>query len=196
VIIAVRYGTAATLAAMMLTSGLAVAQSEKIDQDGLRVFKAANCMGCHKWSGTGGGGYGGAAANLRATTLSLDQIEETIRCGRPTKGMPHFEEDAYSDGHCYGLKKSDLSPTEMPPEPDHPLRSADIKAVAHYVFDKLKGVGEVTFAQCQTFFGTTTRACDVYQDQNAGHVQAAGAEQTSPHPHPKVEAAGDANVPH
>jgi len=197
VIIGFRYGAAAVFAAMMLTSAFAFAQSEQIDQDGLRVFKAANCMGCHKWSGTGGGGYGGAAANLRNTTLSLDQIEQTIRCGRLSKGMPHFEEDAYNDGHCYGLTKSQLTPTQMPPEPDHPLRSADIKAVARYVFDKIKGSGEPNFAQCQAFFGTTTRACDVYGDQNAGHMQAAAdEEQASPHPHMKVEAAGDANVSH
>ncbi|PPQ36164.1 hypothetical protein CCS01_05580 [Rhodopila globiformis] len=182
---------------MMLTSGVAFAQSQQVDQDGLRVFKTANCMGCHKWSGIGGGGYGGAAANLRKTTLSLDQIEQTIRCGRLGKGMPHFQEDAYSDGHCYGLKKSQLSATQMPPEPDHPLRPADIKAVAHYVFEKLKGSGDPTFAQCQTFFGTRTRACDVYEDQSSGHVQAAAAErdQASPRQHMKVEAASDANAP-
>jgi hypothetical protein len=192
------YGAAAVFAAVISTSGLALAQPATADQDGLRVFKSANCMGCHKWSGTGGGGYGGAAANLRKTTLSLDQIEQTIRCGRLATGMPHFEEDAYSDGHCYGLKKSELTATQMPPEPDRPLRPADIKAVAKYVFDQLKGLGEPNFAQCQTFFGTGTRACDVYEDQNAGHMQAASApqDQASPHPHLKVEAATDANVSH
>jgi hypothetical protein len=197
VIIGIRYDTAALFAAMVLASGAALAQSEQPDQDGLRVFKAANCMGCHKWSGTGGGGYGGAAANLRNTTLSLDQIEQTIRCGRLAKGMPHFEEDAYSDGHCYGLTKSQLTATQMPPEPDHPLRPADIKAVARYVFYTLKGSGEPTFAQCQAFFGNTTRACDVYEDQGAGHMQPATAsqDQASPHPHMKVEAATDANAP-
>jgi Cytochrome C oxidase, cbb3-type, subunit III len=197
VIIGFRYGAAAVFVAAMLTSGATLAQSEQADQDGLRVFKAANCMGCHKWSGTGGGGYGGAAANLRNTTLSLDQIEQTIRCGRLAKGMPHFEEDAYSDGHCYGLKKADLTATQMPPEPDHPLRPADIKAVAKYVFYTLKGSGEPTFAQCQAFFGTGTRACGVYEDQGSGHVQAAAAEQdqASSHPHMKVEAASDANAP-
>jgi Cytochrome C oxidase, cbb3-type, subunit III len=197
VIIGFRYGTAALFAAMILTSGVALAQSEQDAQDGLRVFKSANCMGCHKWSGTGGGGYGGAAANLRNTTLSLEQIETTIRCGRLAKGMPHFEEDAYSDGHCYGLKKADLTPTQMPPEPDHPLRPADIKAVSKYVFYTLKGSGEPTLAQCQAFFGTATRACGVYEDQGSGHAQAAAAEQdqASPHPHMKVEAASDANAP-
>jgi mono/diheme cytochrome c family protein len=195
VIIGFRYGTAAMFAAMMLSSGLALAQSDQIDQDGLRVFKSANCMGCHKWSGTGGGGYGGAAANLRRTALDLEQIEQTIRCGRIATGMPHFEEDAYSNGHCYGLTKSQLTDTQMPPAPDHPLRPADIKAVARYVFDKIKGSGEPTFAQCQAFFGTTTRACDVYKDQDAGHMQAASArEQAPPRPRMKVEAAGDANA--
>ena len=80
----------------IIGSGFAWAQPATPD-DGLRVFKSANCMGCHKWSGVGGGGYGGAAANLRQTSLTLDQIEQTIRCGRPSTGMPHFDADAYAE---------------------------------------------------------------------------------------------------
>ena len=38
---------------------------------GKAVFSKANCMGCHKWHGNGGGGYGGDALSLRKTELEL-----------------------------------------------------------------------------------------------------------------------------
>jgi hypothetical protein len=150
-------------------------------------------MGCHKWSGSGGGGYGGAAANLRNTSLSLDQIEQTIRCGRPSTGMPHFEGNAYADGHCYGIKQADLPAGQMPPEPDHPLRPSEIQAVAKYVENQIKGKGDPTLVQCQAFFGTGTRVCGIYAPQGTATVQSASAPAESP-AHMKVEAAPDANV--
>ncbi|MET0515814.1 MAG: c-type cytochrome, partial [Nitrospiraceae bacterium] len=36
-------------------------------EGGKAVFKRANCVGCHKWHGNGGGGYGGDALSLRKT---------------------------------------------------------------------------------------------------------------------------------
>ena len=158
-------------------------------------------MGCHKWNGNGGGGYGGAAANLRQTALSPEQIEQTIRCGRLGSGMPHFDADAYSDGRCYGLKRSALPAGQMPPEPDHPLRPADIHAVATYVVTHIKGKGDPTLAQCQAFFGTGTRVCDVYAKTGApagAGPQTASAPSGQPaaasHGHLSVDAAPDANA--
>jgi mono/diheme cytochrome c family protein len=159
---------------------------------GFRIFKSANCMGCHKWSGVGGGGYGGAAANLRETKLNIEQIEETVRCGRPSTGMPHFSPDAYSDGQCYGLRAADLPPGQMPPEPDHPLRPADIQAVAKYVVTHIKGQGEPDLAQCQAFFGTTSRVCAIYMNQTAAAAMP-DPGMAAPH-HARVETAEDANA--
>src|SRR5437763_10001605 len=56
---------------------------------GKAVFKRANCFGCHKWHGNGGGGYGGDALSLRKTELNREQIMETVFCGRPGSGL-HF----------------------------------------------------------------------------------------------------------
>jgi len=36
---------------------------------GKQVFKSANCVGCHKWHGNGGGGYG--AMRCRCARPSL-----------------------------------------------------------------------------------------------------------------------------
>nr|WP_294503994.1 c-type cytochrome [uncultured Rhodopila sp.] len=193
-----RYVSAAVFAAMMAGSGIARADANSTDE-GLRVFKAANCVGCHKWTGAGGGGYGGAAANLRKTKLTLEQIELTIRCGRISKGMPHFDPDAYTDGRCYGMKASQLEPGRIPPEADHPLRQADIDAVAKYVVANIKGQGEATLDQCHSFFGAGSRVCDMYAKQDEGGTQHASAEQqetAETHHHMKVEAATDSNAPH
>ena len=178
---------------LVLGTGWALAQPASPDE-GMHVYKSANCVGCHKWSGNGGGGYGGAAANLRETKLSLGQIEETIRCGRPMAGMPHFQADAYDDGKCYGLKAEDLAEGKMPPEPDHPLRPADIKAVAEYVVSTIKGKGEPTFDQCQAFFGGGTRVCNVYAKQGEASSQEVSAGPAT-HAHLQVEAAPDSNAP-
>src|SRR6185312_11590924 len=181
------------LLSVLVSSGtLAQPTSGHAENDeGIRVFKSANCVGCHKWTGSGGGGYGGAAANLRQTALTRDQIIETIRCGRPGAGMPYFERDAYANGECYGLKKADLPSGQMPPEPDHYLRPKEIDAVADYVLTHFKGKGEPTFAECQAFFGTGTRVCDTYGKEN-GTSPTVTAQ--SGHAHMKVESAADANA--
>ena len=140
---------------------------------GQRVFKSANCVGCHHWTGTGGGGYGGASANLRATQLTREQIVEVVRCGRPATGMPYFERDAYSDGRCYGLKAADLPPGQMPPAPDRFLRASEVEAAADYVIAHLQGRGEPTYAECQAFFGTETRACNIYKPKEGAADAAA-----------------------
>jgi mono/diheme cytochrome c family protein len=186
-------------------AGSAVAQPGHSADEGMRIFKSANCMGCHKWSGVGGGGYGGAAANLRLTKLTMEQIQLTIRCGRPATGMPHFEADAYSDGHCYGLKAADLPAGQKPPEPDHSLRAADVEAVATYVETHIKNQGEPNLAQCQAFFGTGTRVCDIYmadmgamkqQADSSGGVAATPPDQVDApaRRHVTVDTAADANA--
>jgi mono/diheme cytochrome c family protein len=56
----------------------ATAQSADPTDAGKAVFKRANCFGCHKWHGNGGGGYGGDALSLRKTQLAREQIIETV----------------------------------------------------------------------------------------------------------------------
>ena len=70
---------------------------------GKAVFSRANCIGCHKWHGNGGGGYGGDALSLRKTELTREQIIETVGCGRPGTGMPFFTRGAYDEVKCHGM---------------------------------------------------------------------------------------------
>jgi mono/diheme cytochrome c family protein len=129
---------------------------------GKAVFAKANCMGCHKWHGNGGGGYGGDALSLRKTQLTREQIIETVSCGRPGTGMPFFVRGAYDEVKCYGMDREQAS-SHMPPEAGTFLRQKDIEAVADYVLAHIKGAGEPTYAECVAFFSSTSRVCDVYK---------------------------------
>jgi mono/diheme cytochrome c family protein len=131
---------------------------------GKAVFSKANCVGCHKWHGNGGGGYGGDALSLRKTELTREQIIETVGCGRPGTGMPFFIRGAYDEVKCFDMKRADAG-AQMPPEAGTFLRPKDIEAVADYVIVHIKGAGEPTYAECVAFFSNASRVCDVYKTQ-------------------------------
>ncbi|MEO8716280.1 MAG: hypothetical protein ABI369_14830 [Acetobacteraceae bacterium] len=134
--------------------------------DEAKQLYLVNCAGCHKWDGHGGGGYGGAALSLRETQLDLEQIVTTVGCGRPGTGMPYHLRDAYTTAHpCYGFTATAALGKEAPLEADHFLRPAEIAEVADYVVATIKGRGEATFAECQAFYGTGSRVCDVYRNE-------------------------------
>jgi Cytochrome C oxidase, cbb3-type, subunit III len=147
---------------------------------GKRVYEHANCVGCHKWSGVGGGGYGGAALSLRKTELSRDDIVTTVTCGRPGTGMPHFTPDPYGERKCYGLTKDDVKDM-MPPAANVILHQDDIEAVASYVITQIKGKGDPTLADCQAFFGTQSRVCGIYQTGGASGPAADAGSAPSHH---------------
>ncbi len=121
---------------------------------GKGVFKRANCVGCHKWHGNGGGGYGGDALSLRKTELTREQIMETVSCGRPGTGMPFFVRGAFDTTKCYDMNRQDVG-SQIPPEANTFLRASDIEAVADYVLAHVKGRGEPNYPEFVDFFGNT-----------------------------------------
>ena len=164
----------AILAFVVYTTAAMTAYSaaESVDpaDAGKAVFKRANCFGCHKWHGNGGGGYGGDALSLRKTHLTREQIIETVGCGRPGTGMPFFTRGAYDSVKCYGLSRQEVG-GQMPPEAATFLRPSDVEAVADYVIAHVKGKGDPNYTECVAFFGDTSRVCDVYkapQPTNSG----------------------------
>src|SRR5216683_1041313 len=157
----------ATVAVVLSTIYGALAQSAAPSDPtdaGKAVFKRANCFGCHKWHGNGGGGYGGDALSLRKTELTREQIIETVGCGRPGTGMPFFIRGAYDTIKCYDTNRQDAG-SQMPPEANTFLRPNDIEAVADYVIARIKGKSEPNYAECVSFFGDTSRVCDIYKTQ-------------------------------
>jgi mono/diheme cytochrome c family protein len=147
----------------------AAAQSADPTDLGKAVFKRANCVGCHKWHGNGGGGYGGDALSLRKTELTREQIIETVGCGRPGTGMPFFTRGAYDSVKCYGMNREDVG-SQMPPEANTFLRPSDVEGVADYVITRIKGKGEPNYSECVDFFGDTSRVCDIYRAQQQSTV--------------------------
>ena len=150
---------AAAVAAALWAPGTALGQSAASTDPtdaGKAVFKRANCFGCHKWHGNGGGGG-------------------YVSCGRPGTGMPFFVRGAYDTINCHGMNRQDAG-SQMPPEANTFLRPNDIEAVADYVIAHIKGKGEPNYAECVSFFGDTSRVCDIYKTQAAPTANsAAGA---------------------
>jgi mono/diheme cytochrome c family protein len=148
-------GAAAALAILLGAAGSAAAA------DGRTVYQQANCVGCHKWHGDGGGGYGGAALSLRTTPLDRDGIVEVIRCGRPGTRMPYHDRAAYrADAPCYhGVTKAELG-DGFPPKAASMLRPEQIEAVADYVMATLRGAGEPTYEDCLAYWGAGSRQCE------------------------------------
>jgi mono/diheme cytochrome c family protein len=156
---------AVAMAVVLSASYGALAQSAAASDPtdaGKAIFKRANCFGCHKWHGNGGGGYGGDALSLRKTELTREQIIETVGCGRPGTGMPFFTRGAYDTVKCYDMNRQDAG-EHMPPEANTFLRPNDIEAAADYVIAHIKGKGEPSYAECAAFFGDSSRVCDVYK---------------------------------
>jgi mono/diheme cytochrome c family protein len=158
-------------------SGAAHGQVAQTPDAGKAVFNKANCVGCHKWHGNGGGGYGGDALSLRKTELTRDQIIETVGCGRPGTGMPFFTRGAYDEVKCHGMNRQDAG-AQMPPEAGTFLRPKDIELVADYVIAYIKGTGEPTYAECVAFFSSGSRVCDIYKKQAQGPDAAASTEKS------------------
>jgi hypothetical protein len=128
---------------------------------GLSTAKRANCMGCHKWHGDGGPGYGGAAISLRKTQLKREDLIEVIKCGRPGTNMPYFDRDAYAKKPCYELTFEDFADdaNNRPLQGKTYLNARQVDAVADFVIAELQGKA-LTKAYCEKFFGGPTRQCE------------------------------------
>jgi hypothetical protein len=161
-------GQTLAYAVLALVAGSAVVRAQdaptaelarKIEH-GKDIFKVkATCQFCHKWDGSGDQGYGGNALSLRATTLNRAQVTETVKCGRPTTGMPFHDQYAYTDKRCYGVTRAQLG-NDVPPEPNAFLNPDEIEDVVDYLFAKVVGRGASTYEECVEFWGQDTRQCE------------------------------------
>lgn len=129
---------------------------------GLATAKRANCMGCHKWHGDGGPGYGGAAISLRNTQLNREQLVEIIQCGRPGTNMPYFDRKAYKGKRCYGLTFDDFmgDDNNRPLQAPKYLNDRQTNAIVDFITAELQGK-PVTKAYCEKYFGGSTKECDL-----------------------------------
>ena len=151
-----------------LTDTAAGDEDGPVDQErlqaGLAAFKAAGCRGCHGWAANGEReGPNPEGPSLRATTLDLAGIRETIACGRPGTPMPYFWRDAYKRGttDCYGVTPADLG-DQMPTKANTRLTTQKVDDLAYYIARYVKGQGDITLDQCEFFFGKGDNHCAEY----------------------------------
>ena len=118
-------------------------------------------MGCHKWHGDGGPGYGGAAMSLRTTGLDKEGLMLLVECGRPGTNMPFFDKKAYIDDRCFGMKFEDFEGDEKnkPLKAKVYLNKRQIEAVTNFILTDLKGK-KLSKEYCLKFFGKPTRSCE------------------------------------
>src|SRR5258705_10201185 len=103
--------TYAALAMTAMSAQLAMSQSSSSPEPteaGKAIYKRANCFGCHKWHGDGGGGYGGAALSLRATQLKRHQRKESVPFGRPGTAKPFLTRRAHDSNNRPGNDRQEV----------------------------------------------------------------------------------------
>ena len=124
---------------------------------GLNVYKKGNCMGCHSWHGKGGGGYG-AGVSLRNMNLTLDEIVNIIKCGRPGTGMPYFLRKAYKEEKCYDTTFEDYDDSYRPVSSKRFLSPKQIKAVSIFVKEVLHN-RKLDKNYCEFFYEKGSKVC-------------------------------------
>ena len=123
---------------------------------GLNVYKKGNCMGCHSWDGKGGGH--GAAVSLRNTELTINEIINVIKCGRPGTGMPYFLKKAYKEEKCYDTTFEDYDESNRPVISQRFLSSKQIEAVSIFVREVLQNK-KLDKNYCEYFYEKGSKAC-------------------------------------
>ena len=123
---------------------------------GLNVYKKGNCMGCHSWDGKGGGH--GAAVSLRNTELTINDIINVIKCGRPGTGMPYFLKKAYKEEKCYDTTFEDYDSSYRPLTSKKFLNSKQIEAVSIFVKEVLQDK-DLDENYCEFFFKKGSKVC-------------------------------------
>lgn len=167
-------GLLAALAALLAVGGIAAApvgaqaQAAPDPEDvaeGMTIFRTkADCQTCHGWAADGRkmDTQMPDAPNLRATRLGRAGIIYAIKCGRPGRGMPAFDRQAYVDpSRCNGTTKADLEKNNLElPDPAATLQPREIEMVADFLFAKVIGKGAMdSRAKCVEYWGKDEEVC-------------------------------------
>jgi len=129
--------------------------------EGLRLYtQKGACQACHGWAGDGRkmDNQMPTGANLRESQLDRANMIMAIKCGRPGRGMPAYDRLAYSDGRCWGMKKSDLKGLTVA-DPPAPLQLREIETLTDFMFAKMVGQGAMDRAKCVAYWGGDSDVC-------------------------------------
>ena len=143
---------------IFLFTRMAIADNLSKYKYGLNVYKKGNCMGCHSWHGKGGGGYG-AGISLRKNKLSLNELINVIKCGRPGTGMPYFLKKSYKEEKCYDTTFEDYDNNYRPVSSKKFLNVRQIEEVSIFIKEVLQQ-NELNKNYCEFFFKKGSKVCE------------------------------------
>jgi mono/diheme cytochrome c family protein len=133
--------------------------------EGMTIFRTkADCQTCHGWAADGRkmDTQMPDAPNLRTSRLGRAGIIYAIKCGRPGRGMPAFDRQAYKDpSRCMNLTEADLKKNNQElVDPASTLQPREIEMVADFLFAKVIGKGPMDHAKCVEYWGSEQEVCD------------------------------------
>ena len=135
-------------------------------EEGMTIYRTkADCQTCHGWAADGRkmDTQMPDAPSLRATRLGRAGILYAIRCGRPGRGMPAFDRQAYTDpARCNGTTKADLEKNNLAlTDPASTLQPREMEMIADFLFAKVIGKGPLDYAKCVEYVGDADKeTCD------------------------------------
>ena len=138
-------------------------------KEGMTIYRTkADCQTCHGWAADGRkmDTQMPDAPNLRQTRLGRAGILFAIRCGRPGRGMPAFDRQAYKDpSRCNNQTEADLQKNGLEMvQPATTLQPREIEMVADFLFDRVIGKGPLDHAKCVAYWGGEEQdVCNEYK---------------------------------
>jgi hypothetical protein len=159
----------AALCALAAAERAPVRTQAKPDPDdvaeGMRLYRTkADCQTCHGWAADGRkmDTQMPDGANLRTTRLNRAAIVYAIRCGRPGRGMPAYDRQAYVDAaRCNNTTQADLRKNDLSlPDPPSYLQPREIEMITDFLFEKVVGKGPMDRAACIEYWGAEIDVCD------------------------------------
>ena len=125
---------------------------ENLFKKGIYIYKKANCSSCHLWHADGGNSHGGAAASLRNTNLSYQELFTVIKCGRLGTNMPYFLRFAEKDIDCTHFKyEAYRSKEALVLKGAKLLSETEIVFLSKFIYEEIKNK-PITKRYCFAFF--------------------------------------------
>lgn len=136
--------------------------------EGMTIFRTkADCQTCHGWAADGRkmDTQMPDAPNLRLSRLGRAGILFAIKCGRPGRGMPAFDRQAYKDAaRCNNMTADDLKKKNLDlNDPASTLQPREIEMVADFLFAKVIGKGPLDKAKCIEYWGEEQDVCNEFK---------------------------------
>lgn len=171
-----RYLSTAAIAAVIAGAAFAWSASPRAQAapdpqdvaEGMTIYRTkADCQTCHGWAADGRkmDTQMPDAPSLRISRLGRAGIIYAIKCGRPGRGMPAFDRQAYKDpARCNGTTLADLQKNgQSLTDPPATLQPREIEMIADFLFDKVIGKGPMDHAKCVEYWGEDVDACKEFK---------------------------------